>query len=354
METNYQKELINIINLTLSAPDDTIPLNTKIKQELDINLYLLLIELNGKEHKGEIDKKEALIIDNFLRLLNNYKVQIELKRTPEHLEEQVEKIKELYYNNTAILNNYLASSITLENVLSTGSKNDIDELIIDITIKRSNRQKYISSIDSKRQKILELIKKEEKISVKEGYVIIDNIMLTIEEFKEIFSYLLNIDNFESKYNNSKLKNAQLIVYMDIISNITNKTISSKRISKVLIQLLLQELNKLEICIDENLDGSNFIIENMQLRDLPKQEIINEKSPKVIIYNKLIHLSNEYIINKILSLFKEGNYYFVEDMFVIGKEEKDVKTKIPISKIISYLTHILASTMQNKKKHNYSK
>ena len=90
METNYQKELINIINLTLSAPDDTIPLNTKIKQELDINLYLLLIELNGKEHKGEIDKKEALIIDNFLRLLNNYKVQIELKRTPEHLEEQVE------------------------------------------------------------------------------------------------------------------------------------------------------------------------------------------------------------------------------------------------------------------------
>ena len=232
MQTKYQEELINIINKTIDAHDDTIASNNRTKQELDINLYLLLIELNGKEYKGEIDKKEALIIDDFLRLLNNYKVQIELKRTPEHLEEQVEKIKELYYNNTAILNNYLASSITLENVLSTGSKNDIDELIIDITIKRSNRQKYISSIDSKRQKILELIKKEEKISVKEGYVIIDNIMLTIEEFKEIFSYLLNIDNFESKYNNSKLKNAQLIVYMDIISNITNKTISSKRISKV--------------------------------------------------------------------------------------------------------------------------
>ena len=74
----------------------------------------------------------------------------------------------------------------------------------------------------------------ENIYVKEDYVIIGSITLTIEEFKEIFSYLLNIDNFESKYNDPKLKNAQLCIYMDIISNINNKTISSKRISKILI------------------------------------------------------------------------------------------------------------------------
>ena len=80
MQTKYQEELINIINKTLDAHDDTITSNNRTKQELDINLYLLLIELNGKEYKGEIDKKEALIIDDFLRLLNNYKVQT-LRRT---------------------------------------------------------------------------------------------------------------------------------------------------------------------------------------------------------------------------------------------------------------------------------
>lgn len=354
MQTKYQEELINIINKTLDAHDDTIASNNRTKQELDINLYLLLIELNGKEYKGEIDKKEALIIDDFLRLLNNYKVQIELKRTPEHLEEQVEKIKELYYNNTAILNNYLSSSITLENILTTGSKNDIDELIINITRKKNNKQKYIANIDNKRQKILELIKEGENIYVKEDYVIIGSITLTIEEFKEIFSYLLNIDNFESKYNDPKLKNAQLCIYMDIISNINNKTISSKRISKILIQLLLQELSKLEIYTDENTDSSHFIIENIKLNDLSKEEIPNDKSSKIIINNKNIYISNEYLINKILSLFKEGKYYFMEDMFVIDGDKNDFKGKIPISQMISYLTHLLVTTIKSEKKHNYSK
>ena len=76
--------------------------------------------------------------------------------------------------------------------------------------------------------------------------------------------------------------------------------------------------------------------------------------KCIINNKNIYISNEYLINKILSLFKEGKYYFTEDMFVIDGDKNDFKGKIPISQMISYLTHLLVTTIKSEKKQNYSK
>ena len=89
-------------------------------------------------------------------------------------------------------------------------------------------------------------------------------------------------------------------------------------------------------------------------DLSKEETPNDKSSKIIINNKKIYISNEYLINKILYLFKEGKYYFTEDMFVIDGDKNDFKGKIPISQMISYLTHLLVTTIKSEKKHNYSK
>ena len=101
MEVNtYYKYLLQLLNKEEVIDD-------KEEEELlKINIYLSLLSLNNHNYKDKIYEEEFLIIDNFLRRVNNYKVKIQLKRKDTEIEEILKEINLLYEENKKIIDKY--------------------------------------------------------------------------------------------------------------------------------------------------------------------------------------------------------------------------------------------------------
>ena len=189
----YNNLLKDIVDNIINSNKKDISLSNELKNILNINLYTLLINLNKKAFNYEMDKEEEKAISEFIRLLNNYKVQIELNRKRVHLEESASKVLECFYHFENILLNYLSDNIRIEDMLLSTDSKEIDNLIIDLSRKKKDKDKVY---ESKNKKIKEYTK---LLNNKEYNVILDKIIfndeeVSIDEFKNLFNYLLNIDN----------------------------------------------------------------------------------------------------------------------------------------------------------------
>ncbi len=327
----YNNLLRSIVNSIINCDKKDINLTNELKNILDINLYTLLININKKEFKYEMDKEEEKELLEFIRLLNNFKVQIELNRRHDHLEESASKVLDSFYRNENILLNYLDDNVRVEDMLLVTDIKEIDNLIIDLSCKKKDKDKVY---ESKNKKIKEYTK---LLNNKEYNVILDKIIfndeeVSIDEFKNLFNYLLNIDNYEFDYKSSKIKNLQLNIVKDIIDNINTLELDINKISKVIIPLLLNTSNN----INESVDSSGFKIDNISINDLLKNKNneLKENLAKVSFKGNNIALSNEYLFNKIIKIFNLGKYYFSEDKFIL--DDKDFKCSILISKMVDYL------------------
>lgn len=333
----YNNLLKVIVDSILNSNLDNISLTRKLKNILDVNFYILLLNLNKKEYKYQIDKEEELVILEFIRLLNNYKVQVELNRRPVHLEESASKVLDCFYKNENILLNYLSDNVGIEDMLISTDIKEVDDLIIDLSCKKKEKD---NNNVKKNKKIMEYSKllNSNKYSILDDKIITNKEKIDIDELKDLFSFLLNVDNYEFSYKNVKIKNLQLNIVNDIIDNINSKEININKISKVIIPLLLNRISYINK--SELLDGSNFKIENISISDLlsNKNNEIKNNMSRVSFKNNDIALSNSYLLDKIIKIFNLGKYYFIEDNFIV--EDKDFKCSIVINKMIDCLINLI--------------
>ncbi len=333
----YNKLLSNIVNNILNNKNEDINLTRELKNILNINLYTLLINLNKREFEYHMDKEEEKVILEFIRLLNNFKVQVELNRKRVHLEESASKVLDSFYKNEDILLDYLEDNVGIEDMLLSADIQKIDNLIINL----SNKKKEKENInEEKNRKIIEYTKilNDNNYNVIEDKIIYNKKEIDIEEIKEIFNYLLNIDNYEFNYKNSKINNLQLNIVNDIINNLNSNELNLTSISKIIIPLLLNNIGY--NYNNKSIDGSAFKIDNISINDLlaNKHNEIKDNMAKINFKGTDIALSNSYLFDKINHIFKIGKYYFSEDKFIL--DDKDFKSSIVISKMIDYLVNMI--------------
>jgi len=327
------------------------------QEELIVNLYLTLLSLSNQKFSEEIDKKEKEQIDDFLRKLNNLKVKIQLKRKPTEINKLAEDLITQYYENINILSIYIKDGIELENVISTMDAKSLTKLIDKVTKDKMNKE-YSKEERNKRR--IELVK---LLPTSNYYIDNDKIFIqnndsyeeiTIKEFIDMFSYLLNQDNYNKLYSNKSNQISHELIIANIIKFLIIKDKKTEDIDKILIPLILTYTLSLNMNNELDIDTSEFNIENIKITELyslasktPTNEEINSKTTKW----RNISIPNEYLLEKIREMIKKGMYYYKEDTFVlenIQNKTSDFKISIKIEKMKEFLKSILAINLEKNK------
>ena len=174
----------------------------KNQKELIVNLYITLLSLSNIEFSEEIDLKEKNEISDFLRKLNNLKVKIQLKRKPSETNKLAEELITQYYENINILSVYIKDGVELENIINTMDAKSLTKLIDKVTKDKMNKDYRKEEINKRRKELVKLLPTS-KYYIKENTIYIKNNdtyeEIIYESFLEMFSYLLNPDNYKITY-----------------------------------------------------------------------------------------------------------------------------------------------------------
>lgn len=352
MEVNksYTKFLLQLLNKEENINIDN------YQEELIVNLYLTLLSLSNLEFSEDIDKKEKDQIEDFLRKLNNLKVKIQLKRKPSETNKLAEELITQYYENINILSIYIKDGVELENVISSMDAKSLTKLIDKVTKDKMNKE---YSKEERNKKRLELVKllpptsyyiDNDKIYIKNNDAYEE---IYIKDFIDMFSYLLNPDNYKKQYNNKTNQRSHDLIIANIIKLIIIKDKKIEDIDKILIPTILTYVLSLDID-DIDLDTSEFNIENIKITELyalaSKNQTNEETNSKTTKWRN-ISIPNDYLINKLKDMIKKGMYYYKEDTFVLENIENktsDFKVSIKLDKITEFLKNILEPKLEKTK------
>ena len=317
----------------------------KYKEELMVNLYLTLLSLRNLEYSEKLDEKEKETIRDFLTRLYNLKVKIQLKRKPQEISKLAEDLITQYYENVNILSIYIKDGIELENVINTMDAKGLTKLVDSVTKDKMNKEYGEKDRNKKRTELVKLIPMNEYY-VENGIVFIKNEdkweQITVKEFLDMFSYLLNLDNYKSIYKNETKKRSRELNISNIIKVLIINDKKKDKLDKVLIPVLLTYILSLDITKYVDVDTSKFNIDNIKISDLYSFASNNSKSnntPK----SGNISIPNEYFLGKLKEMIQNGMYYYNEDTFVLEHVENntsDFRTSIKIDEMINFIKVIL--------------
>ena len=341
VKISYTNFLLQLLN-----KEENININ-EYQEELIVNLYLTLLSLSNLEFTEDIDKKEKDIIDDFLRKLNNLKVKIQLKRKPEEINKLAEELITQYYENVNILSIYIKDGVELENVINTLDARSLTKLIDKVTKDKMNKEDRKEERNKRRSELSKLLPtsnyylKDDKIFIKNN----DNYEeITIKYFLEMFSYLLNNDNYQITYNNKFNKKSRDAIIANIIKLLIVKDKKQEDIDKVLIPILLTYILSLNLNNDLDLDTSEFNIENIKISELYAlaNKVTGNKN-KITKCGK-ISIPTDYLIENLKEMIKKGMYYYKEDTFILENKDNDFRVSINLEKIQEFLKSILETKL----------
>lgn len=314
---------------------------------LKINIYLTLLSLNNNNYCDDIYQKEYEVINIFLRKINNLKVKIQLKRKDIEIEKLINEIKEIYINNIKIINKYNKNSFLIEDIINSKNVSEITKLLDNMTKIKIKKNDNLLAYNFMRREISDIIFTSRYYIDNDKIYIIGKdrcLKLMVDEFFEIFDYLLDIDNYKDIYIESKYNEERISLIKSLINLINNSfdrdKISNKEIiSIIMTYLILEDMNNLN-----NIDMSNFKINNIKITDL--YSFANNKDNNIdnhAKWNKIV-IPNEYLYDKFNILLQKGMYYYNDDKFTIeGIDNKvsDFKISITIDKILEFLKNVLS-------------
>lgn len=344
---SYVEFLLQLLN-----KEDNIDID-KYQEELIVNLYLTLLSLSNIEYSESIEQKEHEIISDFLRKLNNLKVKIQLKRKQDEINKLAESLINQYYENINILSIYINDGKELENIINTMDSKVITNLVDTVTKEKMKKEDGKEERNKKRLNLIKLFPISE-------YYIENSILhiknndsyeqITIKEFIEIFSYLLNTDNYSKLYTNKTNQRSHDMIISNIIKLLIVNDKKKEEIDKILIPILLTYILSLNIDNYYNLDTSSFNIENIKITELyslAAQEQNKEISEKTTKWRN-ISIPNEYLLDKLKIMIKNGMYYYKDDTFILENIENktsDFRISTKIDEIKQFLKNILENSMQ---------
>ena len=230
MEVNtYNEYLIKLI--------DNNELTNSFNINIKIDLYLTLLSLNNNNYNHTMFQNDINILEDFLRKINNLKVKIQLKRKEEEINNLIDNIKEIYLNNTNKINRFNKDNTNIITILDEKNPIELTNILDKLT---KEKIKIVSNKDYYNE-IKEEIKNNNYIINNDG-IIINNKIINIDEFYDIFSYLLDINNYKNIYPNEE-KNE---LHNSLIQNIIDVTKEIKEIDKEKIPMILTHILTKEI------------------------------------------------------------------------------------------------------------
>lgn len=321
-------------------------LATEYLTHIKVASYLTLLSLNDNNYNEESHTQELNIIEDYLRKINNLKVKIQLKRKPEEIDNLLNEIKELTTSNSYIIRRYNKENMDIINVLETKDPKAITPLIDKLTKLKRNREEKKQYYQELRTLIIN--NHNNSLHITDDVLYFSNdITISLEDFYEVFDYLLSIDNYRDLYQNSESNNCRKTT----INNIIESIMSNEPLNNEVIPIILTTIFKEVISSYENINMSKFNIDNIKITDLysfADNNINNENNAKW----RKISIPNDYLYLKIKDIVDKGMYYFKDTMFVleyINNGTSDFKTSINISDMYEFLRENINSFNKTESK-----
>ena len=322
MEVNtYNEYLIELIDNNESK--------IRIEPNTTIDLYMTLLSLNNSSYDYNMYKKEIELIEDFLRKINNLKIKIQLKRKEKEIQTLQENIKEIYLNNTSLIDRYNKENINIIYTIISNNTKDITNLLDKLTkekIKRISNNDYYNQI---RESLANETNKN--YVVNNETIIINNNIISLSEFYEIFSYLLDIENYKDTYTDKKKNELHKQLINNIINIINNKNeLNNEKIPMILTYILTKQITNYE-----TVNTEDFMIENIKITDLYSFANNNQTNTNTAKWQK-IQIPNEFLYKKLKESIFSGMYYIKDNNFIIENNISSFKTSIEITKINNFL------------------
>ena len=346
INNQYNKFLLNLLN---NKDDHKLPESDEL---LKINIYLSLLSLNNHNYHKEYFIKDQEIIDNFLRKVNNLKVKIQLKRKEPEISKVIEEIDTMYDEYNKIINKYNKENDDIKNIISTKDPKKITNLIDKLTKVKFYKENNKENSEEQRAFVEEnIFNSEYYIENSTLYVKTDNEerMIPLEEFYEIFDYLLEIDNYNQVFLNNKENREHIIIISELIKLITENILTKEISKRQLVPIILTHVLSKNIINLNKIDTSNFKIDNIKITDLysfaNNNQSLETKSAK---WNKIV-IPNQYLYDKIKDLIQRGMYYYQEDNFTLENIENktsDFKISIKLTEMTKLLNEIILDYLES--------
>ena len=274
------------------------------------------------------------------------KNKIQQKKKNIEIKKIKKEIKDIYLNNIKIINKYNKDNFLIEDIINNKDVIEITKLLDSMTKIKIKKNDNLFEYNFKRKEISDIIYTSKYYIDNDNLYIIGKdrcLKLMVDEFFEIFDYLLDIDNYKEIYVDNKYNEERISLIKSLINLINNnfdgnKISDKEMISIIMTYLILENVNNLN-----NIDMSNFKINNIKITDL--YSFANNKDDNIenhAKWNKII-IPNEYLYDKFNLLLQNGMYYYYDDAFIIeGIDNKvsDFKISITIDKIIEFLNSVL--------------
>lgn len=344
---NLEKELLNLLNNRNNT-------DKKINEILKFNIYLALLSLNNHNYKEEIFIKEHKVIDDFLRKVNNLKVKIQLKRKDKEITDLITSILGIYEEDESIIEKYNRDKLEIISVINSKDPNDLTNLIDKMTKVKLHTISMKEEYAKKRNFIDNYIFNNE-------YFLSDNRLhisnkdqdldISLEEFYEIFNYLLEIDNYYQVFLNNKVNRLHIIMIDNLIKLVNSEDILKDITNKDLTLIILTSLLNKNIKEIDKLDVSNFKITNIKITDLysfANSNNANNNNQISAKWNK-VNIPNKYLYSKIKNIIQKGMYYYQDDTFIlenIDNKISDFKVSISLSEIIKLINEIIDKHLES--------
>ena len=315
--------------------------------QIKVAIYLTLLSLNNNSYQENDFQKEINIIEDYLRKINNLKVKIQLKRKPNEIDNLLNEIKEITTNNESIIKKYNKEKIDIISILDTKDPNEITTLVDKLTKTKIKLIEKIDNYNPVRNNIINNIHNTNYHIIDNTLYIGDNINIDLDSFYEIFSYLLDSNNYHPIFHNSDTNNS----HKDIINNLIAVIYDNKQLDNEVIPVVLTALFTGKINDIEEINTSNFNIDNIKITDLYSfVNDSNNESIKTAKWKK-IAIPNYYLYNKIKEITNQGMYYFKDNNFIL-EIPGDFKISITIPNMYIFLKDNLTNINKTKTKSKH--
>lgn len=331
MDIKYESYLLYLLNNL----NDT----NEFHNELILNIYLTLLSLNNLNYHDEYYTNKINILEDYLRKVNNLKVKIQLKRKESEIETLLNEIKEIYQSNTKLIERYNKNKINILETLDSKDAKQITNLIDAQTKQKMHLVYEKENYDNIRNTITNFIW-DSNYYISDNYLYLNltndnSVMTSLDDFYEMFDYLLDINNYKEIYSNTESEDNHKLIINELINLVENQ--SAMNIGN-LIPIILTDISTKIIPNYEKINTSKFIINNIKITDLysfANKQIINSNTAK---WNK-VSIPNTYLYNQIRALSHKGMYYFKNNSFILESiinNASDFKISINIDDLISFL------------------
>ena len=325
----------NLYNQYLIGLLDYLKLDQTYNSLLDLNIYMALLNDSNHVYNMSIFHDEVMLVEDFLRKINNLKVKIQLKQKKSEIDKLTENIINIYDDNREVIDRFNTDYMDIKTIILGEVTETLTSLIDTITKEKMLRVKKQSEYIRIRDKI--------GTNLKDAYIqddiyvfLLDNeeIRMDKDEFIRIFDYLRDTNIYSKNEMDTRTNRLRMLNIAKMIKTLYDK---SNLDTIVVSSLLINNLIYSDITNLEEIDMSKFNILNVKINEL-YQNIDNSGNSYLAKWHKTA-IKSEYIYDRLIRIIKKGYFYNIDDM-IIFEDTLNHQNEFKVSIKMDDLTKII--------------